>query len=102
MIMNTRSQDDLIATLHLEYLFEGQRVRHAAPAILSPNEHDANQLRQHTALVERLSVRAHDLPIKIDIDRSISRGAANIAMWRTYLPEDCIMAMVSQGWHWST
>jgi hypothetical protein len=31
-----------------------------------------------------------------------ARAAANIAAWREYLPEDCITAMISDGWHWST
>jgi hypothetical protein len=31
-----------------------------------------------------------------------SRAAANVATWRTYLPEDCVAAMVNDGWHLST
>ena len=31
-----------------------------------------------------------------------TRAVANIADWMTYLPEDCVRAMVKDGWHWST
>ncbi|MGA2777883.1 MAG: hypothetical protein ABSF94_10000 [Steroidobacteraceae bacterium] len=31
-----------------------------------------------------------------------ARAAANIAVWREYLPEDCIRAMISDGWHLTT
>jgi hypothetical protein len=30
------------------------------------------------------------------------RAAANVATWRTYLPEDCVAAMMNDGWHLST
>ena len=28
----------------------------------------------------------------------VTRSARNIAQWRTYLPMDCVAAMVRQGW----
>jgi hypothetical protein len=28
----------------------------------------------------------------------LARSARNIAQWRTYLPTDCVAAMVRQGW----
>jgi hypothetical protein len=28
----------------------------------------------------------------------VARSARNIAQWRTYLPTDCVAAMVRQGW----
>jgi hypothetical protein len=34
-------------------------------------------------------------------DATISRAAEIIADWMTYLPEDCVKAMVNDGWHWS-
>ena len=30
------------------------------------------------------------------------RASANVAAWRTYLPEDCVAAMIDDGWHWTT
>jgi hypothetical protein len=30
------------------------------------------------------------------------RADSNRATWRTYLPEECVVAMVSAGWDWST
>jgi hypothetical protein len=35
-------------------------------------------------------------------DRVIARAAANIIEWRSYLPEDCVSAMINAGWQWST
>jgi hypothetical protein len=31
-----------------------------------------------------------------------ARAAANISDWLTYLPRDCVRAMVKDGWHFST
>jgi hypothetical protein len=33
---------------------------------------------------------------------AMARAAANIAAWRSYLPEDCVNAMINDGWQWST
>jgi len=30
------------------------------------------------------------------------RAAANIAEWLAYLPEDCVKAMIRDGWHLTT
>jgi hypothetical protein len=30
-----------------------------------------------------------------------ARAAAAIVDWMTYLPRDCVRAMVMDGWHWS-
>ena len=35
-------------------------------------------------------------------DPGLARAAANVARWKTYLPQDCISAMMSEGWHWTT
>jgi len=35
-------------------------------------------------------------------DSATAHAAANIARWRSYLPEDCVTAMISAGWQWST
>jgi hypothetical protein len=32
----------------------------------------------------------------------LARAAENVARWRTYLPEECVRAMMNAGWHWST
>lgn len=31
-----------------------------------------------------------------------ARALANIRAWREYLPEACVAAMISDGWHLST
>jgi hypothetical protein len=35
-------------------------------------------------------------------DPGLAKAAANVARWKTYLPEGCISAMMSNGWHWTT
>jgi hypothetical protein len=35
-------------------------------------------------------------------DPGLARAAANVASWKTYLPHDCVSAMMSEGWHWTT
>jgi hypothetical protein len=121
MITDARPRGDLVAALHLESLFNsghlgslGERrnpVTCAEPAIHHPNVHDAVQIRRRSALVERLAVRAQRLTIKTGIATAGSieksgnptlRAAENVAAWRAYLPEDCVIAMIKDGWHWST
>jgi hypothetical protein len=71
-------------------------MRYADPAVHSPNEHDAVRLRDRSVFIEELAVSARGLPT------ATSRAAANVATWRTYLPEDCVVAMIKDGWHRST
>ena len=33
---------------------------------------------------------------------AMARGAENVARWKTYLPKECVRAMMNAGWHWST
>ena len=32
-------------------------------------------------------------------DPMTARAVANIAEWSTYLPQDCVEAMIRDGWH---
>jgi hypothetical protein len=121
MITDARPQGGLVTALHSESLFNSGHlgslsersnpVTCAEPAIHHSNEHDAVQIRRRLAFVERLAVRAQGLTIKTDMATAGSieksgattlRAASNIAAWRAYLPEDCVVAMVKDGWHWST
>jgi hypothetical protein len=36
------------------------------------------------------------------INAASLRASENVATWKTYLPEACVAAMISDGWHWST
>jgi hypothetical protein len=121
MTTDARSQGDLIAELHLESLFNSKHLgsigdrnnpaKYAEPAIPLPTEHDTVQLRERLAFVKRLAVRAQGLTIKTGMitagsveksDTAALRAAANVAAWRTYLPEECVAAMIKDGWHRST
>jgi hypothetical protein len=35
-------------------------------------------------------------------DPGLARAASNVARWKTYLPQDCVSSMMSEGWHWTT
>jgi hypothetical protein len=35
-------------------------------------------------------------------DPGLAKAAANVARWKTYLPQACICTMMSDGWHWTT
>jgi hypothetical protein len=35
-------------------------------------------------------------------DPGLARAAANVARWKTYLPQGCVSAMMNEGWHWTT
>jgi hypothetical protein len=121
MITDARPDGDVIAALHLESLVNpghlgslserSNPVTCAEAAIHHPNEHDAVQIRSRLAFVETLAVRAQGVTIKTDIATAGSieksgaatlRAAANVIAWRAYLPEDCVAAMIKDGWHWST
>jgi hypothetical protein len=104
MITDSRWQADLIAALQLESPFKGE------PMIRASSEHDAVHLRHRLELVRKWSVRAQGLVPNgsggIDSigkrDSAASHAAANVAIWRSYLPDDCVAAMIEDGWHWST
>ena len=57
---------------------------------------------RHSALLRHLGMSADMVEASIRRnDATISRAAEIIADWMTYLPEDCVKAMVNDGWHWS-
>jgi hypothetical protein len=95
MITDALSQGDLIAALHLESLFNSGQM--------PPVADDAVQLRRRLAFVEKLAVSAQGLSFKMGMATAAAlRSAAIVADWRTYLPEDCVAAMIKDEWHWST
>lgn len=36
------------------------------------------------------------------VDGATARAVASIEDWISYLPADCVRAMILDGWHWST
>lgn len=110
MTTDAQSQGDLIAELHLESLFKSGAT-HAEPEVHFPRERDAVRLRHRLALIKKLAVDAQGLSFTTDLSLAGSiengssaalRAAAIVADWRTYLPQDCVAAMIKDGWHWST
>jgi hypothetical protein len=113
MLIDARWQRHLIAALHLEPLLKwgqtgsvaniGRNAMNDYPAMHRPKEHNIDNSRRLSALLRHLGVSADIVEGSIRRnDATIARAAAMIAEWMTYLPEDCVRAMVSDGWHWST
>jgi hypothetical protein len=109
MATDAQSQGDLIAELQLESLFNSA-TPHAEPEVHFPKR-EAVRLRHRLTLIKKLAIDAQGLSFKTDLDLAESiengssaalRAAAIVADWRTYLPEDCVAAMIKDGWHWST
>jgi hypothetical protein len=108
MTTDLASQGDLIAELHLESLFNSGAT-HTEPEVHFPKR-DALRLRHRLALLEKLAIDAQGLSFKTDSSlagsmgngsRAALRAAARVADWRSYLPEDCVAAMINDGWHLS-
>lgn len=61
--------------------------------------------RRNNALANRLHAAAAESdattgqPPEEANDVDGARAAENIAEWRKYLPQDCVDAMVKDGWH---
>lgn len=79
---------------------------------LLPTQHERLHTNHRLALLQSMAASVEEL--KRDpanrhryqpsdpSDTPTARAAANIATWREYLPEDCVTAMINDGWHWST
>jgi len=100
MITGVRSKRDLTAELRSESPAKSERI-----GSIDPN---AGQARCRPAFAKGLAVSAHGLSVKSDaptagkINAANVRASANVATWRTYLPEDCVAAMIDDGWDWTT
>lgn len=118
MITDARSRGNLIAALHLQPSISVRRgsdenngARRGNQANHYSTERAAVELRHRLAFVQSLAVTARGSSIKTDMaaaattekdNATRSRATANVAAWRSYLPEDCVVAMINGGWHWST
>jgi len=112
MLNDARWQRHLVAALHLEPLLKwGHKERVAgntrremneSPAMYRSKEHDVDSSHRLSALLKHLGMSDDivEASVRHD-DPTISRAAEIIAEWMTYLPEDCVKAMVNDGWHWS-
>jgi hypothetical protein len=64
---------------------------------------NSQSLRAESALDEDKESFAGAIPVAISVASELTaeeaaRSATNIALWRVYLPEDCVAAMISMGW----
>jgi hypothetical protein len=68
-----------------------------------PREREVGDSTRLVALLKGLGVGSDVTEASIKRNgATVARAAAIIADWMTYLPEDCVKAIVSDGWHWST
>jgi hypothetical protein len=74
---------------------QSQRVPiEAHPALYARKSRDFGQGTANTCVATNGSVKRNGA--------GMAHAAENIAQWKTYLPEDCVRAMMNAGWHWST
>jgi hypothetical protein len=113
MLIDARWQRHLIATLQLEPPFKsehldggagnGPRAANWHPKMHRSRERKVDDSHRLLALLKGLAVGSDVVEASIKRNEATTaRAAAIIAEWVTYLPEDCVRAMVSDGWHWST
>jgi hypothetical protein len=77
---------------------------HRSPADAPPGTAEAEVRAKIAGLCTELGFPPDD-PACAGIGKSDARAVhavANITDWLTYLPRDCVRAMVKDGWHWST
>ena len=118
MLNDARWQQHRVAALHLQPLLKWVHKEGAAghersamnaypaypayPAMRCANGRDIDNSPRLAALLRRLGMSADIVEASVRrTDATITRAAATIAEWMTYLPEDCVKAMVNDGWHWS-
>jgi hypothetical protein len=75
MAMEAKYEESLIAAIDLKFLFNS--ARWGFPKL------------QRDAMMK---------PNKAEVEHAV----ANIQVWRKYLPRDCVVAMIKDGWQWST
>jgi hypothetical protein len=115
MLNNTTNSRDSLSMFRLDVLIRplhwlndslpatnsSRHPQAAAKPDAKPTPADAHT--QIAGLCAELGFAAGD-PACIGIGRSgarTARAAANITDWLTYLPRDCVRAMVKDGWHWT-
>jgi len=114
MLIDARWQRHLIATLKLEPLFKSEhldggagdspRAANGHPKLHRPRERELDDSHRLLALLLKglgVDSGVAEASLKRN-EATTARAAAIIAEWMTYLPEDCVRAMVGDGWHWST
>jgi len=113
MLIDVRWRQHLIATLHLGPPHESEHLdgvvgsdrgrSNGHTVTRRPREGEVDDSTRLVALLERLGVGSDVVAASIKCKgAAIARAAGIIAEWMTYLPEDCVKAMVRDGWHWST
>lgn len=99
--INERWQRHLNDRLHLERLFKSEPL--GSEALHLPIEREIDGSARLVVLLKGLGIGADVAEASTKrSDAAINRAAADIAGWMAYLPEDCVKAMVRDGWHWST
>jgi len=98
---NERWQRHLIVRPHLEPPFKSESL--GGEALHLSIEREVDSSARLVVLLKGLGIGADVAQASIKrSDAAITRAAVNIAEWMAYLPEDCVKAMVRDGWHWST
>jgi hypothetical protein len=98
MITNAPRQGDLIAALHLDSLFNvGQSIGDKSAIAWNLSSAGPSVNKGHSSRSNMAKAVSSE-----ESRAAAFRAAANIAAWRTYLPDECVLAMIHDRWHWST
>lgn len=111
--MPHRSMMELIAEGHLEPLFPGHLAGMRAmrrpiagrdAAVGRTGKSSIGSIQELAMLLRHLGVREDSAALECfaHVDGATARAVESIVDWMSYLPENCIKAMVCDGWHWST
>jgi hypothetical protein len=110
--MPQRSWMNLTAQLHLEPLFQAHfdtsraegraSVDDPAPPHCKPPAVDSAQ--ELVLLLRLLDVSTDSAALRCyaHVEGAIAGAVNTIVAWMSYLPKNCVKAMVRDGWHWST
>jgi hypothetical protein len=112
MTNDAQSQPVLIKTLNWEPLFSSLPIhitekRQGVTIGRAPDGY----AQSHRAMYVRkpMDSRGASATTSVAMNGSVTRNGAGLARaaetvagWKTYLPEECVRAMMNAGWHWST
>ena len=110
--MEHRSWTIPTAQLHLEPLFKAHlggtptegRVPSDYPALRHSKTPAVDSAKELTLLLRLLDLPADSRALRCyaHVDGATARAVDTIVDWISFLPRDCVKAMVHDGWHWST
>jgi hypothetical protein len=104
MTPKAQPQFDLIGKPQSQHRFGALYYDVARARTLGPDGLDVDGSIALFELLQQLDIRPSVAATECyaHVKGATARAAQNIAEWVSYLPADCVRAMIRDGWHWST